>query len=78
MIKRRKMRLHGEWQLDGRNQVYELKYEALVFVWFWFAFCITARIYARILIGFPSSHCIISITNLGPENFEYYIKKANC
>jgi hypothetical protein len=24
MIKRRKMRLHGEWQLDGRNQVYEL------------------------------------------------------
>ena len=26
MIKRRKMRLNGEWQLDGRNQVYELKY----------------------------------------------------
>ena len=25
MIKRRKMRLNGEWQLDGRNQVYELK-----------------------------------------------------
>ena len=24
MIKRRKMRLNGEWQLDGRNQVYEL------------------------------------------------------
>ena len=25
MIKRRKIRLNGEWQLDGRNQVYELK-----------------------------------------------------
>jgi hypothetical protein len=25
MIKRRKMRLNGEWQLDGRSQVYELR-----------------------------------------------------
>jgi hypothetical protein len=25
MIKRRKMRLNGEWQLDGRNHVYELR-----------------------------------------------------
>ena len=25
MIKRRKMRLNGEWQQDSRNQVYELK-----------------------------------------------------
>jgi hypothetical protein len=24
MIKGRKMRLNGEWQQDGRNQVYEL------------------------------------------------------
>ena len=23
MIKRREIRLNGEWQLDGRNQVYE-------------------------------------------------------
>ena len=25
MIKRRKMRLNGEWQLDSRNQVYDLR-----------------------------------------------------
>jgi hypothetical protein len=24
MVKRRKILLNGEWQLDGRNQVYEL------------------------------------------------------
>ena len=29
MIKRRRMRLNGEWQLDGRNQVYELKPEGV-------------------------------------------------
>jgi hypothetical protein len=30
MIKRRKIRLNGEWQLDGRNQVYELKMATFV------------------------------------------------
>jgi hypothetical protein len=29
MIKRREMRLNGEWQLDGKNQVYELRMATL-------------------------------------------------
>jgi hypothetical protein len=30
MIKRRKMQLNGEWQLVGRNRVYELIFSALL------------------------------------------------
>ena len=33
MIKRRKIRLNGEWQLDGRNQVYELRSQNIRTSW---------------------------------------------
>ena len=48
MIKRRKMRFNGEWQLDGRNQVYELR---VLFFWLVIAF-IHMSVVSKGKIGF--------------------------